>query len=203
MKHNNRIFRVKTHLSNIKKAARGFTLLRYKKKQKIMNKRLKEHISLAVTAVNGCSLCSFVHTKVALSSGMSNEEISALLEQDMGNVRHEDAVALAFAQHYADSKENPDDDAIKRLIDEYGVEKAELIVAVCHMITMTNGMGISMHLFLERLKFKRDKRSNIFLEMLNPLLTMVLFPILAVYYFVKCRIKTLRLLPKSYLNYNN
>ena len=38
-----------------------------------------ERIMLAVTAVNGCALCSYYHTRVSLENGMSAEEIKRML----------------------------------------------------------------------------------------------------------------------------
>ncbi len=45
------------------------------RKNKTLSEHFMERIMLAVTEVNGCPLCSFAHTKMALESGMSNEEI--------------------------------------------------------------------------------------------------------------------------------
>lgn len=181
-----RIFGIKDQLQNIYKGAKGFVLLRYQKKTRLMNKKLKERIMLAITEVNGCAMCSFVHTKVALSSGMNASEIREILGGDSSSIPTSDAVAVMFAQEFAYTKENPSASSLNRLIDEYGYEKAELIVAACHMITMTNGMGINMDNLYKRLTFRRDKKSNILIEVLNPLLTMLLFPIFTIGFAVRC-----------------
>lgn len=181
-----RIFRIKDQIKNIYYGAKGFVLLRYQKKTRLMNKKLKERIMLAITEVNGCAMCSFVHTKVALSSGMSSQEIKEILGGDSSNIPTSDAVAVMFAQEFAYTKENPSKSSLDRIINEYGYEKAELIVAACHMITMTNGMGINMDNFYNRIKFKRDRNSNIIIELLNPLLTMIIFPLLTLFFAVRC-----------------
>ena len=180
-----RVFKVREQVVNIYLAAKSFVLLKTRKKYRLMNKKLKERIMLAVTEVNGCSMCSFVHTKLALSSGMSNEEINNILDGDHKNIPIEDSVAVIFAQHFADSNETPSSSALERLVEEYGSQKSELILAACNVITMTNGMGTSMDYFYSRLKFKRNRESNILLEILNPLLTMILFPLLVIGFFVR------------------
>ncbi|WP_256205872.1 carboxymuconolactone decarboxylase family protein [Carnobacterium iners] len=38
-----------------------------------------ERIMLAVTQVNGCSVCSYTHTKMALEVGMKSEKIKNIL----------------------------------------------------------------------------------------------------------------------------
>ncbi len=176
-----RVFQISEQFRNIYYGAKGFVLLKTSKKLHIMNKKLKERIMLAVTEVNGCQMCSYVHTKIALSSGMSTKNIQAILNGDTSCVPANEAVAVLFGQHFADSKENPSQEATNRLIAEYDIQKSELILAACHMITMTNGMGTSMDYFFRRIRFKRNKQSSILLEIVNPLMTMVLFPILVLY----------------------
>lgn len=181
----NRVFTLKQQLKNIYYGAKGFVLLKTMKKTRLMNKKFKERIMLAITEVNGCEMCSFVHTKVALSSGMTKEEIKQILDGNTDNIPVDEAVAVMFGQHFAATKEQPDSESIKRIIDEYGYQKAELIVAASNMITMTNGMGTSMDYFWNRLRLNRNKNSNILVELFNPLFTMLLFPILTVFFFIK------------------
>lgn len=197
-----RIFTIKEQLKNIYYGAKGFVFLKTSKKKKVMNPCLKERIMLAVTHVNGCSMCSFVHTKLALSTGMTDDDIKQLLDGDYTNVPQEDAVAVLFGQHFADSKENPSEDTIHRLIERYNVGKAEAILAACNMITMTNGMGISMDQFYHRLQWKRNRQSNILSEVFNPLLTILLFPPLVLGFFLKGLVSNIKILPSKY-RYNH
>ena len=192
-----RIYKIKEQIKNIYLASKSFVLLKKSKKYKLMNKKLKERIMLSVTEVNGCTLCSFVHTKVALGAGMSKENIKAILDGNHNNIPVGDAVAVMFSQEFAYSKEQPSDESINRLIQEYGIQKAELVLAVCNVITMTNGMGISMAMFGDRLRFRREKRSNIMVEIMNPLLTMILFPPLVIYNMVYCFFKDVNLFSKN------
>jgi len=69
MKKQTRSFSIKDQYRNIVSGARGFVYLRSNRKHRRMTKALKERIMLAVTHVNGCAMCSFVHTKIALDSG--------------------------------------------------------------------------------------------------------------------------------------
>jgi len=182
--NSSRVFTVREQLKNIYRGAKGFVLLRTSRKKRIMNKMFKERIMLAITEVNGCTMCSYVHTKIALSSGMSKDDILKILDGDSSNIPVNEAVAIIFGQNFAYSKENPGEEAIDRLIEDYGFEKSNLILAACNMITMTNGMGTSMDFFYNRLRFKRNKKSNLIIEILNPLLTMLLFPFFTLYFYV-------------------
>lgn len=198
MKNNSRLFTIPEQLKNIYKASQAFVLLRTSKKTKLMNKKFKERIMLAITDVNGCAMCSFVHTKLALSSGMSREHIQELLNGDTSKVPLEEAVGVLFGQHFADSREDPSSEAINRLIDEYGPQKAELVVAACHMITMTNAMGIGMDNFYHRVQFKKVKGSRLYRELFNPLFTMILFPVLTLFFFMRRPIIKIKLLTLNF-----
>jgi len=48
-----------------------------------IHRKFIERIMLAVTQVNGCRLCSYAHTKIALENGLEQNEISALLSGDL------------------------------------------------------------------------------------------------------------------------
>lgn len=179
-----RVFTIQEQIKNIYLGAKGFVHLRSSKKKRIMNKRLKEEIMLAITEVNGCSMCSFVHTKIALSSGMSPKDIKNILDGNTNDIPIENAVAVLFAQNFAYTKEQVSPEGLRRIIEEYGNEKSELILAACNMITMTNGMGTSMDHFYMRLRFKRNAKSYILSETINPLLTMLLFPPLVIFFAI-------------------
>jgi len=187
---NKRVFTIKEHIGIMKHAAKSLGLLMYVKKHKLFNKQFKERIMLAVTEVNGCELCSYVHTKISLSSGMNSSEIKELLNGIKDDVPEEQLVAVLFAEYYATSHEKPEKEMVNRLINEYGREKAKIICAILGMITLTNSMGISLGLFKDRLMFKRVKKSKLFNELGIPLSTMTVFPMLFIYYKIKSFFKT-------------
>lgn len=160
-----RVFKVHEFLHIIRLARVAFPTLRDAKKRKRFSKQLKERIMLSVTNVNGCELCSFVHTKIALKSGLEASEIKALLGGEKDQVREEDLIAILFAEHFAYSKESPDKEVLDRLVETYGEERANLILASTVMISLTNVIGITLALFKKRLLFQRDKRSSFFNEL--------------------------------------
>lgn len=49
---------------------------------------------LEVTEVNGCEVCSYAHTKIALEKGLSNKEIQMLLSGNVERVSADEAVAI-------------------------------------------------------------------------------------------------------------
>jgi len=185
-----RVYGIKDFYSILEEAVNSFTILRKARKKNILSKQFQERIMLAVTEVNGCEMCSYYHTKEALKSGMSEKDIQNMLQGELGEITEEESIAIFFAQHYAESSANPDAEAWQRVVEFYGEEKAETILAYIKVIMMGNVYGLAAGSFLNRFKgVKVNKRSSIGLE-LSILLSVIIFsPVL----FIKKRLRTLSL----------
>ena len=108
--------------------------LREIKKRGLLSPAFQERLMLAVTAVDGCRYCSYFHTKQALKSGIPPSEISLLLSGDIDACPEEEATAVMYAQHWADSDAHPDLEIVRKLQQTYGVEKAEAIHLMLHRL---------------------------------------------------------------------
>jgi len=106
---------------------------------------------LAVTAVYGCRYCSYLHAKRGLKSGIDSEEAAALLAGILEACPPEEAIALLFAQHWAESNANPDTEATERLERVYGAERAKAINLVLRMVRVGNLAGNLWDYFLYKL----------------------------------------------------
>lgn len=124
-------------------------------RRKLISPAFRERLMLAVTAVNGCRYCSYFHTKQALRSGVSAEEIGCLLSADVANCPDDETVAIMYAQHWAESDACPDPEAVTRLEQTYGAEKAEAIHLMLRIIRMGNLLGNSWDYFIYRVSFGR------------------------------------------------
>ncbi|MCF8268150.1 MAG: carboxymuconolactone decarboxylase family protein [Ignavibacteriales bacterium] len=134
------------------------------KRKKLLSNDFIERIQLAVTEVNGCAICSYAHTYLALKQGMSNEEIYSFLSGDSAFISQEEAKAILFAQHFADKRGFPKEDAYKSIIDEYGEEKAGIILASARLMIAGNIYGIPYSAFQSRLYGKPFKDSTLMYE---------------------------------------
>jgi len=115
----------------------------------------RERIMLAVTSVYGCRYCSWVHTREALRNRVEQDEISSLLAGSVDGCPEEEAVALLYAQHWADSDGRPDPEAVRRVEEAYGSEKAQAIEVLLHMIRLGNLAGNTWDRFVHRISFGR------------------------------------------------
>ena len=158
-------------------AFRSIPLLKKAKADGKMDKAFLERIMLAVTEVNGCAMCSYYHTKVALEEGFRAEEIRAMLGGNFADVPEEQLGGVLFAQHYADQRGKPSRESWDRIVQEYGETGAYGILAVTRMIMMGNAIGIPSGSFLLRFRGKADLRSNVFYELLMMLAMVVFIPL--------------------------
>lgn len=143
---------------------RSAKYLSLNRKKKLISPQFKERIMLAVTEVNGCEACSYAHTKFALEEGMSPEEIDAILSGDTEAIPEDEIVAVFFAQHYADSKGQTSEEAWQRLVDEYGQEKAMIILAFIRMMMVGNIYGMAISAINDRFKGKASGKTSLIYE---------------------------------------
>ena len=135
-----------------------------KQKKKRVGDPFVKRIMLAVTQVNGCEMCSYFHTKEALKMGMPEHEIRNILGGEFRDAPEEEAAALAFAQHYAETVGRPDAEAWDKLVQIYGQQKAEAILTFIRAIMVGNAQGNIMGAFKSRLKGKPEPNSTFFKE---------------------------------------
>lgn len=135
--------------------------LLYAKKNELLSQHFMERIMLAVTEVNGCEICSYAHTKMALEAGMSNEEIQSMLAGMSDDVPEEEMSAYLFGQHYADTRGCPSKESWERVVEIYGPRQAKGILAAIRVMMFGNAAGVPWSSFVNRFKGKPDNRSNL------------------------------------------
>jgi len=154
------------HIDDLRRAARSGRV----------NKAFAEKIMLVVSSVNGCRYCCYGHSKAALAAGVSETEMQSLLALDLGTFPLHEVTALAFAQHYADTNSQPDQDAWQRVVTYYGEETARDILAYLRMITFGTLLGNTFDAMLSRIARKPAAGSNLWNE-LGVLLGVVWMPL--------------------------
>ena len=166
-------------------SARALTKLIKNNKTKLVDNDFVERLQLAVTEVNGCAACSYQHTKMALKQGMSNEEISSFLSGGNNFTKPEEAKAIMFAQHFADSRGFPKKYAYDAIEEEYGKEKTSIILAASQVMIAGNMYGIPLSAFLSRLQGKPYKDSTLFYELGMLIFGTLCLPIAIIHGFLR------------------
>lgn len=153
-------------LMDLRRVVRGAPDLFSAVRDPRISRAFAEKIMLAVTAVNDCRYCSYGHARMALASGVSQREIDLLLSGDVGHTSPQEAPALLFAQHYAESGGCPDAEAYERLVDAYGERGARHVLAYIRMITVGNLLGNTLDALLGRLRGRPVAGSSLRQEVL-------------------------------------
>ncbi len=172
----NRFYTVKEFYIALYKGIRTFKYMNRTKKKQMLSAHFIERIMLAVTEVNGCEVCSYAHTKIALEQGMGNEEIKMLLAGDTREVSEEEMTAVIFAQHYADTRGHPSSEAWERVVTTYGMERALGILGAIRTMMIGNIYGIALSACKNRLKGKKIETSNLLYEIRMILSIIILLP---------------------------
>ncbi len=116
------------------------------------SRALREKVMLAVTSVNDCRYCSYVHTSLALANGVDLGELRRLLDSGtFGDVDVRDAVATLFALHFAATIRHPSPSACAALAGQFNAYQRLEIMAYIHAIYLANLFGNSFDAWLERL----------------------------------------------------
>lgn len=113
---------------------------------------LREEVMLAVTSVNDCRYCSWVHTGLALENGVDMDDLDLLLGKSLDNVEEREAVAILFGKHFADTVRQPSAQARAKLAAHFSPAEQREIMAYIHAIYFANLTGNSADAILARLR---------------------------------------------------
>jgi AhpD family alkylhydroperoxidase len=159
MKFNRRTYRsLKELFKDLCFPIRNRKKLREVKNKGLLSPAFQERLMLAVTSVEGCRYCSYLHSRLALKGGISQEEIGRLLSGDFEDCPAGEALAVLYAQHWAESNARPDPEAVQKLQETYGSEKSEAIHLMLRMIRLGNLLGNTWDYWLYRVSFGRWRR---------------------------------------------
>lgn len=186
-----KIYTLSEFYITLRNGLRTFKYMVKNKKNHLMAPEFTERIMLAVTEVNGCEVCSYAHAKIALEQGMSSDEIGMILSGNTESIPAEEAAAIYFAQHYADTKGNPSQAAWQQVVDIYGMTKALGILGAIRMMMIGNAYGIAISAFRSRLKGTAIEKTGLLYE-ITMILSVIIFLPLA---FLHCLILDLMRMP--------
>lgn len=142
-----------------------------------IGRKFMEKIMTVVTAVNGCSYCTWFHAKQAVASGISEDEIKNMLHlQFSADANDHELTGLLFAQHYAETDRKPDREMVEKLESFYGKRTADHILLFIRMIYFGNLQGNTFDAFLARLEGKKIHNGNFLFEFIFFIFN---FPIMA------------------------
>ncbi len=155
------------------------TVVRMRRADITCNQVFAQRIRLAVTEVNGCELCSHAHTRYALEAGMDRDEVRNLLGGITEGVPDDQLPAVAFGQHYADTRGHPDPGAWQAVIEQYGEQQALCVLVATRTMMWGNAMGIPLSALLARVQGRADPNSSLGWEVSTILGQLLVIPVAA------------------------
>jgi AhpD family alkylhydroperoxidase len=69
-----------------------------------LDPRLRERVMVAVSRVNSCRGCTFVHERLASRAGVSHSDLEAIGVGDLGALDDRDRAAIAYAAALAEAR---------------------------------------------------------------------------------------------------
>lgn len=117
------------------------------------DKSLRERVMLAVSEVNGCRWCSYIHAREALRAGVEKDEIQKLLAANYDGVPKEHLTAVLFAQHWADTQGEVDAAAMVRLENAYDASTVRKILLSIRFINTMNWLMQGLESMLQVVSF--------------------------------------------------
>lgn len=128
---------------------------------------LREQVMLGCTSVNDCRYCDWLHTRLALQNAVDVDELNSFLANpDNTQLPQRVAVAVLYAQHFAEQKTRSDRDAIQRLKSEFTWWERLEIHAYLHAIYFGNLTGNTFDALLSRFRGMGKEDSFILTELL-------------------------------------
>ncbi len=146
-----RFYRPRNALRDLREILAHMPEFKETARSKRVSRAFAEKIMMAVTAVNGCRYCARYHTRLALREGVPPDEIARILSVEVGDFPEEEAVALAFAQHWAEMGGQSDPEAERRFREYYGPQVSADILNWMRMINFGNLLGNTLDAVLWRL----------------------------------------------------
>jgi AhpD family alkylhydroperoxidase len=174
---NKRLFTLATFAVSVRNLFAHLDELRVAARQRRISRAFAEKIMLTVTRVNGCRYCSYAHARMALQAGITEAELVQLMGGEFKDVPAHEIIALSFAQHYAEQRDQFEPGAWQRLLEAYGAQAARDILAYIRLITFANLIGNTFDAVLSRLAGRPAPGSHFLEELSVLLLTIALIPI--------------------------
>ncbi len=120
-----------------------------------LSSEFRERLMLAATGVNQCRYCSYVHARQALVEGIDAAEVRALLGGKLEASPERELPALLYAQHWAETRGQPETEARGRLVSAYDPDEVAAIELSLQTIQIGNLLGNTLDYVLFRLSFGR------------------------------------------------
>jgi AhpD family alkylhydroperoxidase len=127
-----------------------------------LDPQLRERVMVAVSCVNSCRGCTFVHERLASRAGVSSEELEAIDLGDLGVLDDRSRAAVAYAAALAESRfRGPiPADLLASGTDQLGMDEIAAIDAVARAMALANLFANTAEELIDRLRLTATTHSR-------------------------------------------
>jgi len=111
---------------------------------------------LAVSGVTSCLYCSYLHAKNALEKGVRDSEVIKLLNCEFGDFPENEATALLYGQHWAETGGSPEANVRSRVMEYYGKEKLNHLETIIRALYMKNLISNTVEAYQNKVRLKKN-----------------------------------------------
>ena len=115
-----------------------------------LDERERERIMVAVSRVNACRGCTFVHERWALNAGVSAEELRTIELGELAALPDRSRAAVAYAAALAEHRfrRPPPDDVAAAVASQLSPTERSAVEAVARLIALANLSANTVHAIL-------------------------------------------------------
>lgn len=177
-----RVFTPKSFASSLIKVSAYLPFLLRGLIKPTTSRALREKVMLSTTSVNDCRYCSWVHTQLAIQNGVDLEELNEMLGGVTGKLSDDkEAVAVIFAQHYAEALASPSKEAMTGLEQAFKANEKREVLAYIYAIYFANLSGNTFDALLARVNGQKVEGSRLWFEIVVSIISgPVLIPLMLV-----------------------
>ena len=118
---------------------------------------LRERVMVAVSRVNACRGCTFVHTRWALRSGVTANELDAIGLDELGRLDRRSRAAIVYATTLAETRfqGSPPPEIAAAVAAELTPAELEAVEAIARMMALANLTASTAEALRGRLRLRR------------------------------------------------
>ncbi len=118
-------------------------------------------LMLAVSGANGGRYSNDACARYARKQGLEDKQIISLLQGDVSYATVDEAPALFYARHYAETLGRPDPDIAEQLVKHYGQRTADDISHLVQLLMLGNLLGNTLDALISRILGKPAEKSSL------------------------------------------
>ncbi|WP_107657291.1 carboxymuconolactone decarboxylase family protein [Nocardia suismassiliense] len=132
-----------------------------------LDPQLRERVMLAVSEVNGCGFCTYIHNETALAEGVDIRELAEFAGLDPDAVAEDNVIAVLWAQSRAEAGLGPAGPHLEHaLATRFTDHQRRHLDTLIRQMTISNLAGNTVEALIRRVNGRKVPDSRLFDEVI-------------------------------------